>query len=87
MGSGVSDVTECYVYWGSHGCGRPRGHDGDHECVGELGCDHVVSNSGYDQAGFRWGLYGSDSPEELADLLTLIYEAGNMLPGGRVPGE
>ncbi len=22
----------CDVYWGSHGCCRPHGHDGDHWC-------------------------------------------------------
>ena len=22
----------CHVYWGSHGCSRPKGHDGDHWC-------------------------------------------------------
>jgi hypothetical protein len=25
-------LTDCRVYWGSHGCRRPRGHDGPHEC-------------------------------------------------------
>lgn len=23
----------CRVYWGSHGCGRPRGHQGPHLCL------------------------------------------------------
>ncbi len=22
----------CKVYWGSHGCDRPQGHEGDHWC-------------------------------------------------------
>jgi hypothetical protein len=22
----------CHVYWGSHGCDRPRGHEGAHWC-------------------------------------------------------
>jgi hypothetical protein len=22
----------CRTYWGSHGCARPAGHDGDHWC-------------------------------------------------------
>lgn len=22
----------CRVYWGSHGCERPKGHEGDHWC-------------------------------------------------------
>lgn len=22
----------CRVYWGSHGCSRPHGHEGDHWC-------------------------------------------------------
>lgn len=25
-------ASTCRVYWGSHGCGLPRGHDGDHLC-------------------------------------------------------
>lgn len=26
------DPPTCRVYWGSHGCRLPRGHDGQHEC-------------------------------------------------------
>lgn len=29
----------CHVYWGSHGCGRERGHEGDCDC-GCCTCDH-----------------------------------------------
>lgn len=25
-------VNECRVYWGSHGCYRERGHEGEHRC-------------------------------------------------------
>lgn len=25
-------AAPCRVYWGSHGCERPRGHDGPHWC-------------------------------------------------------
>ncbi len=28
----MSAEAECRVYWGSHGCGRPRGHTEPHEC-------------------------------------------------------
>lgn len=24
---------KCRVYWGSHGCARPRGHEGPHLCL------------------------------------------------------
>lgn len=27
-----SDDVVCRVYWGSHGCDLPRGHDGPHIC-------------------------------------------------------
>lgn len=26
-------VNACRVYWGSHGCNLPRGHEGGHECA------------------------------------------------------
>lgn len=26
-------IEPCRVYWGSHGCDRPRGHDGPHLCL------------------------------------------------------
>lgn len=25
-------MNACRVYWGSHGCALPRGHEGPHEC-------------------------------------------------------
>lgn len=28
----VAHREGCRVYWGSHGCERPRGHDGPHWC-------------------------------------------------------
>lgn len=27
-----SNFPSCRVYWGSHGCSRSRGHEGDHWC-------------------------------------------------------
>lgn len=35
----------CRVYWGSHGCARPRGHEGDHWCDC-CKCDDHPSNAG-----------------------------------------
>jgi hypothetical protein len=29
----VSHQNYCRVYWGSHGCKYPRGHEGDHKCI------------------------------------------------------
>lgn len=26
-------ILKCRVYWGSHGCDRPRGHTGPHLCL------------------------------------------------------
>lgn len=28
----MTDHEWCRVYWGTHGCQHPRGHDGPHEC-------------------------------------------------------
>lgn len=28
----MDDGEDCRVYWGSHGCYLPRGHDGPHLC-------------------------------------------------------
>lgn len=47
----------CPVSWGSHGCGLPRGHDGEHVCTGENGCDMTMPRDGVDEGGFRWALY------------------------------
>lgn len=49
---------ECPICWGSHGCSLPRGHEGDHVCGGELGCDDRVGQDGRDASGFQWYLYG-----------------------------
>lgn len=29
---GSEEGGKCRVYWGSHGCCLPRGHEGDHLC-------------------------------------------------------
>ena len=44
-------VSRCDFYWGSHGCGLDRGHDGEHTCDEE--CGDV-----YDES---WTCYGFDS--------------------------
>lgn len=30
---GRTSLGGCRVYWGSHGCDRPSGHDGPHLCL------------------------------------------------------
>ena len=52
-----SHVEACRVYWGSHGCARPRGHEGDHWCYCCECADHP------DDAGCVAGppYYGSDT--------------------------
>lgn len=32
-------TQDCRVYWGSHGCDLPRGHDGPHLCSCAFGED------------------------------------------------
>ena len=41
----MTDETGCRVYWGSHGCEFPRGHNGDHEC-GCCDCEDHGKNRG-----------------------------------------
>jgi hypothetical protein len=36
----------CKVYWTSHGCGRPKGHDGPHWCDCCDCADHPDHDSG-----------------------------------------
>lgn len=38
----------CRVYWGSHGCSQPRGHEGLHECDCCTCPDHLA------YSGVRW---------------------------------
>ena len=45
-------IVECRVYWGSHGCDLPRGHDGEHVC--DIVDDECPSSEGYE-------LYGQDA--------------------------
>lgn len=54
----------CEVFWGSHGCGLPVGHIGDHVCPIEDGCGMTVDQAGDDGTGFIWDLYGDDLPAE-----------------------
>ena len=60
----------CRVYWASHGCDRPRGHDGPHWCDccdcppgthphGEEGCLCVA---GPPYFGWTTRFYGADVP-------------------------
>ena len=36
----------CEVYWGSHGCARPHGHEGDHWCDCCECDDHPADDAG-----------------------------------------
>lgn len=56
----VHGMLRCPACWGSHGCGRTRGHEGDHACNGENGCDMQVGQDGTDEHGFKWDLYGDE---------------------------
>lgn len=47
----------CPVCWGSHACGYPRGHDGNHACIDEDGPHEQIDRYGVDEAGFRWAIY------------------------------
>jgi hypothetical protein len=73
----------CRVYWGSHGCDRPRGHDGPHACDccecedhdrdhRERGC--VAKPPYYGEATHFWG-EDAQTFLEYALILALIAAA------------
>lgn len=81
---GLTAVTPCRVYWGSHGCDLERGHVAPHDCMccecpldtknhlKEQGC---VSTAPY--YGWRTLFYGEDAPRQRAlrlftDIETLV---------------
>jgi hypothetical protein len=56
----------CRVYWGTHGCRLPRGHDGPHlcECADDEGASHVLARHGIDPQCVNVGAppyYGPDT--------------------------
>lgn len=53
----VHVALRCPVGWGSHGCHRTRGHEGNHACIGENGCGGEVGRDGKDESGFQWDLH------------------------------
>lgn len=57
----------CRVYWGSHGCCRPGGHDGDHWCSCCDCDDHPDHDSGCVAGPPYYGpetkFYGDDVPD------------------------
>lgn len=56
-------MEPCRVYWGSHGCKLPRGHEGQHicECFGEIELDLDVLNvGGPPYYGAETTFYGDD---------------------------
>jgi hypothetical protein len=67
----IFDRTQCQVYWGSHGCHLPRGHEGNHECrdPDETEPHDGVTRDGVDlRTGFQWDLYGDDYPVRTFDI-------------------
>jgi hypothetical protein len=59
----IWDRDQCQVYWGTHGCSLPRGHDGNHYCKDpdETEPHDGITQAGADlKSGFQWDLYGDD---------------------------
>ena len=51
----------CRVYWGSHGCQLPRGHDGPCEC-GCCECDpHDEDSHEREGCVAKWPYYGPET--------------------------
>lgn len=62
-----AEIRDCRVYWGSHGCRLPRGHEGYHLCCCE--CErHPDPGSGCVGAFPYYGpdtrFYGEDVERE-----------------------
>ena len=58
-------AESCRVYWGTHGCDRPRGHRGPHIC----NCGQFPY--GWEDPTNLWtGFYGEDV--ELAAVIALV---------------
>ena len=57
--------SKCRVYWGSHGCTRPRGHDGMHVCV----CGEPP------YFGKDTNFYGEDAPPLTAEGQRILEES------------
>jgi hypothetical protein len=75
-------MDKCRVYWGSHGCDKPRGHRGHHRCgscspwwlrfVPPILRIRVGGNVGmYPYYGPGTNFYGEDAP---ADARSVICE-------------
>ncbi len=61
----AAHVVPCRVFWGSHGCERPAGHDGDHWCDCCECEDHPDDEScvaGPPYYGVDTDFYGDDVP-------------------------
>lgn len=57
-------MNKCRIYWGSHGCSLPRGHDGHHVCCCIDPEKHWVNPEHDTEDGARcvgtWPYYGPE---------------------------
>lgn len=64
----------CRVYWGSHGCALPSGHDGPHECAccecEDHERDHELNGCAAKPPyyGPGTGFYGVDAEQRVAEM-------------------
>lgn len=75
----MSQKKDCHVYWGTHGCGLPRGHIEPHFCCCECGDRHpwvepdVKCVGRFPYYGFKTKFYGQHSyGERRRFLLSLL---------------
>lgn len=66
----------CRVYWGTHGCERPRGHDGDHWCSCCDCVNHPDPDSGCVAGPPYYGLVDQGTRFFGEDLHAVIYRVG-----------
>jgi len=64
----MNKAESCRVYWGSHGCDRPRGHRGPHLCS-------CGSDGYYEGATPTTNYYGEDV--DLAAVVALVEALGD----------
>lgn len=74
-------TEDCRVYWGSHGCCRPRGHQGPHLCLSCRDDDEDGWVGAPPYYGTETRFYGEDHEAEVSRMRVL--EAGVQMMGVR----
>lgn len=74
--AGVTVAALCNTFWGSHGCDRPRGHDGPHIC-GSESKDGPCSQVSYEDGEWVLRYWYIDTGELSEPSPTILYRNNN----------